>query len=428
MTRGQPEGGAASDASAGSARNPWLVWLPGPLFFSFSFFQRTAPGVMADDLMRDFDVGAALLGNLAAFYFYGYASIQLVAGMLLDRWGPRRVIAAAALVAATGVAIFAGAEDLVAAYLGRLLIGAGVGFAWLGTLKIVALWFPLRRFALIGGLSTMFGMFGAMLGQAPLAALIDRIGWRPALLGSAAAGVACSLLVWLFVRDGPAEPRRGRGGFLRGLRRAGSNPQTWIIALYAGTVIMPFNALAALWGVPFIMQAQGLARGPAALVVSMMLLGQAVGGPSLGWLSDRMGRRRPTMGLCAGLSLATYVPIIGAPDMPLVFMYVLFFLAGVFSTGIIIGFAAGREANALEVSGVTSGIINTAVMAGGAFIQPAIGLLMDAFWDGRIEAGLRVYSLETFQLAFLILPAVLALSLMTVPLVREGGKTSRTWE
>ena len=128
---------------------------------------------MITELMRDFSVNAAILGNLSAVYFYAYAGMQLPVGILHDRYGPRRVLTGAAMLCALGSLLFAVAESLTAAYLGRLLMGAGAGFALVGTFKVASIWHPPRRFALLTGLAITFGMVGAIGAQAPLAA-----SWR----------------------------------------------------------------------------------------------------------------------------------------------------------------------------------------------------------------------------------------------------------
>jgi MFS family permease len=158
---------------------PWFMWSLGALFFCYAFFQRVAPSVLVSDLMRDFGVGAAVLGNLSAFYFYAYAGMQLPLGVLVDNWGPRRILAGGALVCGLGTLMFATADTLGPAYLGRLLIGAGAGFAFVATMKLAGTWFPPRRFALMSGLTGMMGMAGAVAGQAPMAARAVPIRTRP---------------------------------------------------------------------------------------------------------------------------------------------------------------------------------------------------------------------------------------------------------
>ena len=118
--------------------------------------------------MRDVGVGAAVLGNLSAFYFYAYASLQIPVGMAVDRWGPRRVLTAAAAFCALGSLCFALSDTLGFLYLGRLMIGVGAAFGFVGALTLAGRWFAPQLFALVSGLTMMFGMSGGILGQAPL--------------------------------------------------------------------------------------------------------------------------------------------------------------------------------------------------------------------------------------------------------------------
>ena len=213
---------------------PWAFWALGALFYCYGFFQRVAPSVMVEDLMRDFAVNATILGNLTAFYYYAYAAVQLPCGVLVDRWGARRMLAAAATLCAAGSLLFATTDSLALAYLGRLLIGTGAGFPFVGTLKLAAVWFPLRRFALLVGLTLMMGMAGGIGGQAPLAAAVEAVGWRATLMAAAAVGLVLAAVIRLVVQDGPPAAGAGetaRGGLLHGLGQVLANGQTWILAL-----------------------------------------------------------------------------------------------------------------------------------------------------------------------------------------------------
>ncbi|MBT5415303.1 MAG: MFS transporter [Rhodospirillaceae bacterium] len=431
---------SAPQVSGQTTRRAWLVWAPAALFFALVFFQRTAPGVMVEELMRDFSVGAALLGNLAAFYFYAYASVQLGVGLVLDNWGPRRVLTGAALVAAAGAVVFALAESLHAAYLGRLLIGLGCAFGWIGCLTVIGQWFPARRFATVAGLSGMVGMVGAMLAQTPLAALLAFVSWRTAMLGVAGASFAAALLCWFLLRDrNPARAAERaaaeghRMGLLAGLRAAAANRQVWPIALFTSTNVVPFIALVALWGVPYMMRAHGIERGEAAFAVVLILLGQGLGSPAMGWLSDRIGRRKPVMALCTGLALVTFCIAVYIPGLPLWLVYAVLFVHGIGSSGIIIGFSTMREAAAPHLVGASLGIVNTFVMGFSALIHPLLGLLLDLAWDGRMENGVRYYGTGDYERAMLVLPATLVVGLIAAALVREtwcgeapAGATARS--
>jgi MFS family permease len=412
----------SAEPTRAALRAAWIAWVPAALFFLYGFFNRTAPAVMADDLMHSFAVGGALLGNLAAFYFYAYAAIQVGVGVLVDNFGPRRIFTMAALLTGAGAVVFGGAETLHEAYLGRLLVGIGAGFSWVSCLALISERFPPQRFAFTAGLTTLVGMIGAAGGQAPLAIAVEAYGWRAPMIATGIAGIGLALLCWILIKDharpAPTDDAPAKH-FLHSLGVAARNRQTWIIALFTGAQISPFLGLTSLWVVPYLMQVHGMERATAASLAMAMIAGLATGGPSLGWLSDKIGRRKPAMflalaGQSVGIALAFYVPH-GSIALQVVGLAI----AGFFASGIIIGFATAREANGGEGTGAAAGIVNTAVIGGGALIQPAIGALLDGAWDGAYVAGARLYSAAAYEGAFLSLYVALALGLLAAIFVRE---------
>ncbi|MEJ2168611.1 MAG: MFS transporter, partial [Desulfobacterales bacterium] len=131
----------------------WTIWGFGALFYLMGFFQRVAPAVMTGELMHDFHISAAALGNLSAFYYYSYVAMQIPTGILADNWGPRRLLTTGAFVAATGILLFALAPNIFWANLGRFLIGGSVAVAWVSTLKLAGAWFPPKYFAMLSGIA-----------------------------------------------------------------------------------------------------------------------------------------------------------------------------------------------------------------------------------------------------------------------------------
>lgn len=403
---------------------PWLVWGLAALFYCYGFFHRVAPSVMVDELMTDFAVNAAVLGNLSAFYFYAYASLQLPIGVMVDHWGARRMLVGAALLCGLGSLIFAKADSLTMAYVGRLLIGAGAGFTWVGTLKLASQWLPPKRFALVTGMTLMSGMIGAVAGQAPLAAAVAAFGWRGTLSAAAFVAFGIAVLIWLIVRDKPSSVQKEVGtqtaGLLHGLKLTMKNPQSWYAAVYGGTMTACILAFAGLWGVPYLMQVYGLERLAAAASTSLMLIGWGIGAPLAGWVSDHLGTRRLPM-LISALSVLIILSIyIYVPDLPLEVTRTLLFLHGIFNGGMIVCFAAAREHNRPETAGASLGFVNTMVMASGAIFQPLIGWLLDVNWDGVINAGNRVYSPEAYKMAFLSLVACSVVAVVMAVLLRES--------
>lgn len=405
-------------SAAGAA---WIAWLCGASFYCYGFFQRVAPSVMVGELMRDFGVSGAVLGNLTAFYFYAYAGLQIPVGVMVDRFGPRRMLTAAAILCTAGSWLFATADSLGLAYAGRAMIGAGAGVAWIGTLQIAAFGFPARRFALLSGLTLLLGMAGGIGGQTPLAFAIGTVGWRPTLLAATLVAAVLALLIWGFVRIDAAPGGRSadRGGVMRGLASVLANPQSWTCAIFGAGTAVPVLAFAGLWGVPYMTETYGLTRPAAAFTTTLMLVGWAIGAPVAGWVSDHLGRRRGPMVLSSVAALATLAAALYLPGLPLIVVQGLLLVHGIFSGAMVLSFATARENNRVRVSATAVGFVNMAVMAMSAAFQPLIGWLLDLGWDGRLVDGARVYAPETFKAALVTLMVAGVAACVAALLTRE---------
>ncbi|WP_156520860.1 MFS transporter [Magnetospirillum moscoviense] len=400
---------------------PWAMWALGAGYYCYGFFQRVAPAVMVDQMMAEFQVGAAIAGMLSGLYFYTYAPMQIPIGLLLDRFGPRRMLAVFAAFSCVGSALFASADSVTAAYLGRGLVGVGAAVTWVGALKLASLWFPADRFAMITGLTLAMGMAGAVGAQAPLAAAVASVGWRGTMWGAAVVAGLLALVLALFVRDGPNGRRSAAGApsLLDGLRRVLALGQTWLLGLYSLTMAAPMLSFAGLWGVPFLMQVHGTSRAEAAFTTSAMLVSWGIGSPLTGWISDRMGRRKPALVAAAGLSLVFTIAALYLPGLPMLVRQGLLCLLGMASSGFVLSFATGRENVPVWASGAALGVINTASMSSGAIFQPLIGWLLDLRWEGMVIAGSRVYGAAAWEMALATLPACQAVALVAALATRE---------
>ncbi len=415
MTRVEAQAG-------GGAVGPWLAWGLAASFYLYGFFLRVSPSVMVDELMRDFAASAALTGTLSALYFYAYAGLQIPVGLMLDTWGPRRMLSIAAVACGAGSLLFALAPTIEIAYLGRLLIGAGAAFTWVGTLSVAAAGLPKERFAGVTGMTLACGMAGAVAGQAPLALSVAGFGWRPTMV---AAGVVGVVLCVLLARGLPQHRLSGTAGggwraLGRGLRLAVGRRQTWLMAIFGACMSVPALTFGALWGVPFLQTAYGLDRSSAALVTSAMLVSWGIGSIVVGWLSDRIGRRRLPMTVSAVASTACYAWAFAEPDHSIGALAALVIVGSLVAGGMVVAFAAGREHVPAEASGAVMGVINTGVMlVGGAIMQPLIGWLLDRQWDGTLVDGRPIYEAAAYREAFLTVPVLVAVAALAAALSRD---------
>jgi MFS family permease len=401
----------------------------GAAFYCTGFYQRVAPAVMTDELMADFEISAAALGHLSAFYFYSYAAMQIPTGILSDLWGPRRLLTTGALVASLGTFLFALAPTVLLADVGRLMIGGSVAVAFVAMLKLASHWFPPKRFAAMSGLALFCGVAGAVSAGVPLRFLIDRLHWRPVMLASGLITLLITLGIWLFVRDDPAERHyksyapgakvhgnRGDTNPLRGLKKVLRYSNTWLISLAPSGIVGPILAFSGLWGVPYLSARFHLTPTRSAAVTSTLMVAWATAGPVMGALSDRIGRRKSLyMGgsivACAGWMIALLVQ--GLPAWAFVMLIIMIgFASGVMVTG----FAFVKESVPPSLAGTVSGVCNMGVIIGPMILQPLMGWVLDKNWDGLMENGVRVYDVGAYQASFvpLIVWSILAVLLISI--------------
>ncbi len=405
---------------------PWMIWGLPALFFLYGFFQRVAPSVMHDHLMVEFDLTGATVGNLSALYFYTYATLQIPVGLMVDRFGPRRLLVLGALICAGATLLFAWSSDSGIAHLARALVGFGAGFSFVCALTLAARWLPSGRFAQVTGLQMMAGMIGGFLAQAPLAALVETVGWRSALAGSAVIGFLLAAALWTLVRDFPPGPRppqapsQGMGGLIASLGSVLSRRQNLITAWMCAAMTAPMLAFAGFWGVAWLMQTKGYDRPGAGAVTSLLLLGWALGSPLAGWLSDRLGRRKIVIQSGCLVALFTLSALIYLPPVPAPVLWFLFLVTGAACGCMSVAFALVRGFNKPSEIGATFGFVNGATTATGAVFQPLIGWLLDLGWQGESLAGARVYSAETFQTALSVLLIFLLSALLLSLGLREA--------
>lgn len=411
-------------------RLAFAVWGLAAALYLAGFYQRVAPAVITRELMGEFALSAAALGNLAALYYYSYVAMQIPAGVMADRWGPRRVLTAGAALAALGTLLFALATSYALAGLGRLLIGASVGVAFVAMLKIAGHWFAPARFAMLSGLALCTGVLGAVSAGVPLRLLVDAFGWRGVLAMSGALTAVLAVAIWLVVRDDPSElgyashshaPPGSHAGFsvFGGIRRALATRNVWLVFLVSGGVSGPPLTFAGLWGVPFLVTHYGLTTAQAASLTSLLLASWALAGPVVGALSDRMRRRKPVYVLGSALAAAGWAVVFLVPGLPLALLVALLVATGIVSACVMVGFAIAKESAPAALAGTAAGVANMGNMLGGMIMPPLVGWILDRNWSGALADGARVYDFAAYRAGFSPMLAWLLLSLLLLAFTRE---------
>ena len=415
-----------------SKASAYLIFFLAASFYLYEFILQVAPSVMAAPMMLTFHVSAEGFGVISAFYFYAYAPMQLPAGLLFDRYGPRKLMTGALILCALGSFFFASTDSVVTASMGRFLIGTGSAFSFIGVLVLVSRWFPPQHFAILAGVAQLMSSVGAMFGEVPLAALIEQVGWREASFILSAVGFMLALLLWCLIRDYPHQPtqalptRSFRDEWQR-LLEVCKCSYTWLTGAYAFSIWTPIAVFAALWGVPFLQEKYGVTVLVASGLCSMIWLGIGIGSPLLGWVSDRFASRRLALITSSIFGLVATLILLYMPGVPIGWMYVVLFVLGLGAGGQTVSFAVVKDNNPGHLVGTASGFNNLSVLLGGAIFQPLVGVILQHHHVGsQLQQGVSTYTISSYQHALLVMPCCYLASLfIALWLLKESypGKT-----
>ena len=403
-----------------SARAATVGWLITAVYYFYQYTLRSAPAVMMPQLSEAFGVTAAAVAAMAGMFYYGYSPFSLVAGVAMDRIGPRRVVPIGAATVGIGALMFA-SGDAAIANAGRFLQGAGGVFALIGAAYIATTNFPASRAATLIGATQMFGMAGGSAGQFVVGPLIaSGVAWNTFWIGMGVAGLVISVLLYVFLpAPAPAPPQRDwMGATTRAFGIVFRNPQSILCGVIAGLIFIPTTIFDMVWGVRYLQDARGFDYATAVLRSASVPLGWMIGCPLLGFLSDRLGRRKPVIIGGAAALLACMAWILYGPGDALP-PYALGLTAGIASGAAMLPYTVIKEANPPAVSGTATGVVNFINFTFSALLGPVFaGLLVAASGGGAL-------AIAHYQQAFTPLLYGVGLAILLTLFLHETGAAVR---
>lgn len=393
------------------------VFAPFAVGYFMSYLFRTVNAVIADELTASLGVTAAGLGFLTSAYFLAFGAFQVPLGILLDRYGPRRIETALLLVAAAGAALFAVGDGLATLAAGRALIGVGVSACLMAAITANVAWWPVERLPLVNGLFLAAGGLGAVFATTPVRALMTVTDWRGLFLALAVVTTACAALLYAVV---PERPRRGGanqgtngratwGAMLRGTGRVFSSPVFWRLAPASVVVQGVFMAYMALWAGPWLRDVEGFDQTAVATHLQYAAMAMVAGYTGFALATDALRRRgmSPATVASAGLLLATLVLVAmeaGLPVPPVV-SWVLYPL---FASASVLVYSVLSQNFPVELAGRVNTAANLLMFAVAFSLQWGLGSVIGAFPPGP-QGG---YAPEGHRLALLIVVALQATALL----------------
>jgi len=394
-----------------------VAWIFSLAFYFLEYAVRSSPAVMIPQLGSTFGVSTLGVSDILGTYYYTYSTASLVAGILLDRLGAKYVVSSGMAILGLGCLLFIVPQEW-AGYLGRLLQGAGSAFAFTGAVYLAAHGLSAQRLATAIGVTQCVGMLGGTAGQIVVGRWIGEGLTVPQFWGRI--GVVVLLVAmglrWITPKEAPRRPQgKAGGGVLATYKIVFSNPQSYLCGLAAGLLFVPTTVGDMVWGVRFFETDKLFTFSDAVFAISMVPLGWVFGCPLLGWLADRLGRRKPIYLGGAAIMLIGFVQLLYMPT--LLPAWLTLFILGVASGAAMIPYTIIKEVNPDEVKGSATGAINFLTFG----VTAAIGPL----FAGRFGKTLGAPTVDVaahFKHAGLFWVSVLIAALVVGSLLRETGR------
>lgn len=356
----------------------WLILGMGIAVYAAAICHRTALGVAAPQAAQQFGTTASVISLFVVLQVGVYALMQVPAGMLLDRFGSRRMLTAGAAVMALGQLLLAVSDSVPLAVTARMITGAADAACFISALRLIPAWFPAQRIPILTQVTGSIGQFGQILSAVPFVWVLHQFGWKRAFLVLAAAGLVVALVAYLVIRDSPeGQVRRDTHiaeRFFSQLVRVAREPGTRLGMFEHALSCFGALAFGLMWGFPYLMEGEGLSPAGAGGLFTVMVIGSVIAAPVIGQLTRRHPMRRSTLAMLVSLAgIVPWLVIFVWPGRAPIWLLVILVLGlSIAGPGSGIGLDHGRTFNPPHRMGTASGLV---VMAGFTFVLIAVLLI-----------------------------------------------------
>jgi MFS family permease len=398
------------------------AWLLVAVYYFYQYALRSAPSVMMPQLTEAFGVSALGVSTIVGMFYYGYSPFSLVAGAAIDRFGARRIIPIGAALVGIGSLMF-GTGNVAAANVGRFLQGAGGVFALVGAVYLVTKNFPATMAASFIGATQMFGMAGGSAGQFLVGPIITKgLPWGQFWIYAGLLGLAISVSLFVLLPTEAKQPAAGSNRLASLITPIGEvfrNPQSILCGLISGLLFVPTTIFGMTWGVRFLQEARGREYEAAVTLAATVPLGWMIGCPLQGFISDRLGRRKPVIIGGTLLLLAVFAWVLFG-DPTILRGHLVGILMGIASGAAMLPYSVIKEANPPELGGSATGVINFINFTFSAFLGPVFGARLVQSSETSDVAALAHY-----QAGFKPLLYGIFLALILTFFLKETGPAAR---
>lgn len=391
--------------TATTPKSRTLLWLVGVSFVLFQFFLQLSSGVIIGNIMHDMNLTALMAGLLSSSFYFVYTSLQLPVGILFDRKNARTLLAGNAVLCSVGCFVFASSTGLCGLFVGRMLIGGGSAFAFVGLSHLLRQYFPQQQFAFMIGLSETLGFLATAVGIFGLGEFIAHWGWREFIHAAGVVGIFIACLCWTYIPN--SESRRAKT-----LRRFFfiilPNRHVWINGLFVGLSFSIVTVFGALWAIPFLQAKLACNLQKAGLISAIFFVGTGLSCPLFGFLSHHVTSRKQLILTSNLTTAALFVMLLYIPSHNTALITSLTFMAGLCCGAYMLAYSISNELAPLHLQSTCTGFTNTLAVLSVPLLQPFVGYLLDTF----NKTG--SYTLGDYQMALLVIPLSLLIASVLV--------------
>lgn len=381
-----------------------VIWLVGVSFLLFQFFLQLSSGIIIGSIMAEEHLSALSAGLLSSSFYYVYTSLQIPVGLLFDRYNTRYLLAINALICSFGCFIFASGHSLLVLFLGRLIIGGGSAFAFVGVAHLLRQHFPLRQYAFMVGLSETLGFTVAVFGIIGMGTFVHHFGWRIFLDYAGGLCFSISFLLWKYIPDNKPIMVNTKDWYKQ-LLLIFKSKLVWINGLFVCLEFTVITVFASLWAVPFLRLKLEANLKITSIITSMLLIGAGLSCPLLGYLSTHWPKRKPIMYGSCFITAALIVCLLYIPSTSLLLNGFLMFAIGVSCGAYMLSYSISNELAPPEALSTCTGFTNTLAVLSAPLAQPFIGYLLDV-----VSGHSGHYTLANYQTVLLIIPLFLIIA------------------
>lgn len=372
----------------------WTVWIIASVFYAYQYILRVMPNIMLDDIMQQFNIGAATFGQFSGVYYIGYSLMHLPVGIMLDRYGPKKVMTACILLTVAGLMPLLFADHWIYPITGRFLIGLGSSAAILGVFKIIRMTFSEQRFPRMLSISVMIGLIGAIYGGGPVSYMREVFGYQTVIQLFALGGIVLAFITYWIV---PNVKSTSEGTVIADVKEVLSNSKVVSSCIFAGLMVGPLEGFADVWGTAFLKQVYGFEGTVAASLPSMIFIGMCFGAPVLNLVAEKAGSYLLTI-VGAGIAMAVSFFLLLAWHLTSGTITLSFIVVGVCCAYQILAIYKASTYVREQVAGLTTALANMIIMFFGYAFHAIMGNVINAMGGPNVSQAL-VYGIAVIPIA-----------------------------